>query len=327
MRIFRNASAIILNLATVTLFEDLEKYKSLDFFARQIVEGFLTGLHRSPFHGFSAEFAEHRQYTTGEPTRNIDWKLYGRTNKLFVKRFEEETNLRCQIVIDHSSSMLFPITGQGNIQTPNKLTFACYAAAALSELLVRQRDATGLSFVSNGIDNQTECRSSRIHQKYLLQLLEKELRQNPAEQIVKETSTHIGEALHLTAEQLHRRSLVIIFTDALMAPDDKDPLLDALRHLRHCKHEVILFHTLHKKQEIEFDYPNQPMEFIDLENGKRLKIHPGEVVERYRQKMLLQTAEIKEYSIRYRIDYEPIDIGMGVDQVLLPFLLKRSRHA
>lgn len=309
------------------MFEDLEKYKSLDFFARQIVEGFLTGLHRSPFHGFSAEFAEHRQYTPGEPTRNIDWKLYGRTNKLFVKRFEEETNLRCQIVIDHSGSMFFPISGQGNLKEPNKLTFSCYAAAALSELLVRQRDAFGLSFVSNGIDSQTECRSSRVHQKHLLQLLEKELRQDPTERKAMPTSTHIGEALHLTAEQLHRRSLVVIFTDALMAPDDKDPLLDALRHLRHCKHEVILFHTLHHKQEIEFDYPSRPTEFIDLESGKRLKIHPNEVAEKYCEKMMAQTAEIKEYAIRYRIDYEPIDISLGTEQVLLPFLLKRNRHA
>jgi uncharacterized protein (DUF58 family) len=201
------------------LFEDLEKYKSLDFYARQIVEGYLTGLHRSPFHGFSVEFAEHRQYTTGESTRNIDWKLYGRTNKLFVKRFEEETNLRCQLVIDHSGSMLFPTERHGNLQNPNKLTFACYATAVLSELLVRQRDAFGLSLISNGIDLQTDCRSNRVHQQYLLSLLEKELLQHTPDKAGDKTQlkdTQISEALHLIAEQLHKRSLVVIFTDALV---------------------------------------------------------------------------------------------------------------
>ena len=311
------------------MFEDLEKYKSLDFYARQIVEGYLTGLHRSPFHGFSVEFAEHRQYTTGESTRNIDWKLYGRTNKLFVKRFEEETNLRCQLVIDHSGSMLFPTERHGNIQNPNKLTFACYATAVLSELLVRQRDAFGLSLISNGIDLQTDCRSNRVHQQYLLSLLEKELLQHTPNKAGDKTQlkdTQISEALHLIAEQLHKRSLVVIFTDALVKPSDQDPLMDALRHLRHCKHEVILFHTLHLAQEVQFTFPNRPTEFIDLETGRQLKVNPAEVADKYREKMAHQTADIKQHAIRYRIDYQPVDIAQGFDQVMLPYLLKRSRH-
>ena len=305
---------------------ELEKYKSLDFFARQIVEGFLIGLHRSPFHGFSVEFAEHRQYTVGESTRNIDWKLYGRTNKLFLKRFEEETNLRCQLVVDHSGSMLLPIEGQGDVEHPNKLTFACYAAAVLSELLLKQRDAFGLTLLSDGIDLQTDIHSSRVHQKHLLEILEKELRQEPKEVLDSPSSTHIAEALHLTAERLHRRSMVVIFTDALVKPDDQDPMMDALRHLRHYKHEVILFHTLHHGHEIDFDYPNRPTEFIDLESGRRLKLLPSEVAEKYKEQMIRQTTDIKQHAIRYRIDYQPIDTQQGFDQVLLPFLLKRNRH-
>ncbi|MBQ6069495.1 MAG: DUF58 domain-containing protein [Bacteroidales bacterium] len=305
---------------------ELEKYKSLDFFARQIVEGFLIGLHRSPFHGFSVEFAEHRQYTVGESTRNIDWKLYGRTNKLFLKRFEEETNLRCQLVVDHSSSMLLPLEGHNNIDHPNKLTFACYASAVLSELLLKQRDAFGLTLLSNGIDLQTDAHSSRVHQKYLLEILEKELRQEPKPSLQSPTSTHIAEALHLTAERLHRRSLVAIFTDALVTPDEHDPMMDALRHLRHCKHEVIFFHTLHHGHEIDFDYTNRPTEFIDLESGRHLKILPSEVSQRYREQMLRLTNDIKQHAIRYRIDYQPIDTQQGFHQVLLPFLLKRNRH-
>ena len=298
----------------------------MDFFARQIVEGFLIGLHRSPFHGFSVEFAEHRQYTAGESTRNIDWKLYGRTNKLFLKRFEEETNLRCQLVIDHSSSMLLPVEGQGDISHPNKLTFACYAAAVLSELLLKQRDSFGLTMLSNGIDLQTDSHSSRTHQQYILSLLEKELKRDVKTSLATPSSTQIAEALHLTAERLHRRSLVVLFTDALVLPTDRDPMMDALRHLRHCKHEVILFHTLHYNQEIDFDYPNRPTEFIDLESGKRLKLIPSEVAEKYKKQMQTQTADIKQHAIRYHIDYQPTDIGQGFDQVLLPFLLKRNRH-
>lgn len=311
------------------MFDNLERYKSLNFYARQIVEGFITGLHRSPFHGFSVEFAEHRQYSTGESTRNIDWKLYARTNKLFVKRFEEETNLRCQLVIDHSHSMMFPVEGQGDIQHPNKLTFACYAAAVLTELLVRQRDAFGLTLLSNGIDLQTPCRSNRVHQQYLLQLLEKELQQpTPAEKPkVELRDTAIAEALHLTAEALHRRSLVVIFTDAMVKPTDQDPLMDALRHLRHCKHEVLLFHTLHHGHELAFDYPNRPTEFIDLESGRHLKVNPAEVAEAYRDTMARQQAELKQHAIQYRIDYHAVDVGLGTEQVLLPYLLKRNKHS
>ena len=314
------------------MFEDLERYKSLDFYARQTVEGFIAGLHRSPFHGFSVEFAEHRQYSQGESTRNIDWKLYGRTDKLFVKRYEEETNLRCQLVVDHSSSMLLPTEGQGDLRHPNKLTFACYAAAVLTELLVRQHDAFGLSLLSEGIDLQTDCRSSRAFQQYVLQILESELRCKPSlrEKDTTKTGlnrgTQITEALHLTAERLHRRSMVVIFTDALVKPSDRDPLMDALRHLRHCKHEVLLFHTLHLGQEVEFDFDNRPTEFIDLESGKRLKVQPAEVMEKYREQMRRQTAELKKHTIQYRIDYQLVDVGLGMDQVLVPYLLKRSRH-
>lgn len=307
------------------MFEDLEKYKSLDFFARQVVEGFITGLHKSPFHGFSVEFAEHRQYNNGESTRNIDWKLYGRTDKLFVKRFEEETNLRCQLVIDHSSSMLLPTEGQGNIKHPNKLTFACYGAAVISELLLRQRDAFGLSLVSNAIDLQTEVRSSRTHQQYLLQLLEKELHETHSEKLPAR-HTQIAEALHMTAESLHRRSMVVIFTDALLTEADQNAMLDALRHLRHCKHEVLLFHTLHYAQEVLLDYADKPTEFIDLESGIRIKAQPHDLIEQYRTQMLKQTADLKQHAIRYKVDYVPVDIAKGFDQVMLPYLLKRGKH-
>ncbi|MBR1516849.1 MAG: DUF58 domain-containing protein [Bacteroidales bacterium] len=307
------------------LFSELESYKSLDFFARQVVEGFVTGLHKSPFHGFSVEFAEHRQYNRGESTRNIDWKLFARTDKLFVKRFEEETNLRCQLVVDQSSSMLFPLEGHGRLDRPNKLTFAVYASALLVELLSRQRDAFGLTLLSDGIDQQTECRSSSVHRRYVMQLLEALIHQ-PVDSHRQPRTTSIAESLHLTAERLHRRSLVVIFTDAFVRDEEREPLMDALRHLRHNKHEVLLFHTMDHRHEVSFEFDNRPTEFIDLETGRHLKVQPAEVAEHYREAAARQTSEIKRQAVQYRIDYQPVDVGKGFEPVMLPFLLKRSRH-
>lgn len=304
--------------------ELISRYKSLDFYARQVVEGFITGRHKSPFHGFSVEFSDYRQYNTGESTRNIDWHLYGRTDRLYVKQFEEETNLRCQVLIDQSTSMLFPIEGQADIEKPNKLTFSAYAAAVLFELLHRQRDAFGLTLFSQGIDLQTPCRSNATHQRHLLSVLDGLLAPTSAEKRALRTTT-ISEALHLTAEQLHRRSLVVIFTDALVRPAEQETVLDALRHLRHNKHEVILFHTYDLAHEVNLDYGTRPHRFIDLESGHELKLQPAVVAEAYRKRMEEEFASLRQRAIQYRIDYVPVDIAQGFHQVMLPFLLKRSK--
>lgn len=304
---------------------ELEKYKTLDFRAHQIVEGFITGLHKSPFHGFSVEFAEHRLYNNGESTRNIDWKLYGRTDKLFVKRFEEETNLRCQLLIDHSSSMYFPVERQGNFQEPNKLTFSVYAAAVIVELLVRQRDAFGLTLLSDKIDLQTEVRSSTAHQRHLLTILEGLLRPIDADKMEKRP-TSIAESLHLMAEKMHRRSLVVIFTDAFLRPEEHEELFDALRHLRHCKHEVILFHTFDRAKELNLDFGNKPIQFIDMESDRRIKAFPHELSAHYVAEMQRQTDALKRHAVQYHIDYIPVDIALGFDQIMQPYLLKRGKH-
>ena len=303
----------------------LRAYRHLDFFARQVVEGFITGRHKSPFHGFSVEFSDYRQYNTGESTRNIDWHLYGRTDKLFVKQFEEETNLRCQVLIDQSGSMLFPLEGQGDIDHPNKLTFAVYAAAVLFELLHRQRDAFGLTLFSQQIDQQTPCRSNSVHQRYLLGLLDELLK--PVKAPVSELrTTSIAPALHLTAEQLHRRSLVVLFTDALVRPEESEDVFDALRHLRHNHHEVIIFHTYDRAREINLDYDPRPHRFIDLESGHEVRLQPTDVAEAYRRQMEQQFAELQRRAMQYRIEYVPVDIALGFQQVMLPFLLKRSKQ-
>lgn len=306
-------------------FQEIEKYKSLDFFAKQVVEGFITGLHKSPFHGFSVEFAEHRLYNTGESTKNIDWKLYGRTDKLFVKRYEEETNLRCQILIDQSGSMYFPAERHGDFKQPNKLTFSIYGAALIVELLVRQRDAFGLTLFSDHIDLQTEVRSNSLHQRYVYSVLEQLLRPVNVDSLEKKGSS-IAESIHLMAEKMHRRSLVVIFTDAFVQPNQQEALFDALRHLRHCKHEVLLFHTFDRDKELELNYGNRPYYFIDMENGRKLKVHPNEIAARYREAMEHQTALVKQRATQYRIDYIPVDINVGFDQVMQPYFLKRSRH-
>lgn len=307
------------------MFEEIERYKSLGLFARQVVEGFITGLHKSPFHGFSVEFAEHRQYNSGESTRHIDWKLYARTDKLFVKRYEEETNLRCHIVVDHSSSMYYPLEWQGLLSHPNKLTFAVHGAALLVEMLLRQRDAFGLTLFGDKVDLQTDIRGSAAHQHHLYGILEGLLQPVQGDKLEKR-GTEITQCLHLMAERMHRRSMVAIFTDALIDSDQSDMLFDVLRHLRHCKHEVMLFHTLDASHEVNFEFGNQPLQLIDLESDRRLKVLPSQVAASYRNEMQRQTDELRRHAMRYHIDYIPVDVAKGFEQVMLPYLLKRGKH-
>jgi uncharacterized protein (DUF58 family) len=300
----------------------LQEFGSLEFIARQVVEGFITGLHKSPFHGFSVEFAEHRLYNTGETTKHIDWKLYGRTDKLFVKRYEEETNLRCQIIIDNSSSMYFPVKEKLSIENPNKITFSVYAAAALISLLKKQRDAVGLTLFTDKVDLHTKASSTSVHQKYLYGELEKLL--IPITEGV-HRNTRAAESLHEISENIHKRSLVVIFSDMFENGKKTDDLFAALQHLRHNKHEVVLFHVVDKNKEIDFDFDNRPYKFIDMESGQELKIHPHEVKEQYIKSVGDFTRELKLKCGQYRIDFVEADINKGFRQILLPYLLKREK--
>jgi uncharacterized protein (DUF58 family) len=294
----------------------LAHYGNLELLAKQVVEGFITGLHKSPFHGFSVEFAEHRLYNTGESTRHIDWKLYGRTEKMFTKKYEEETNLRCQIVIDSSSSMYFE---KDDI---SKFEFSVYAAASLIELLKRQRDAVGLTFFNDKVELHTQAKSSPAHHRYLFSELEKRFHHYQED---KRVTTNTIQALHDIAELTHRRSLVVVFSDLIDDPDRIDEFFQALNHLKHNKHEVILFHVVNQSLEVDFNLENRPYQLIDMETGEKMRLQPAEVKAKYVEGIQNYFNEIKMRCANYRIDFMPAPISAGYNQVLLEFLLKRQK--
>lgn len=291
-----------------------EPFRHLELLARKVVEGFITGMHKSPFHGFSVEFAEHRLYNTGESTRHIDWKLYARTERLFVKRYEEETNLRCQILIDCSASMLFP-----EKQKNNKLRFSVYAAAALCELLRQQRDAFGLTLFAGEILRHMPPKGSPLHQKLIFKELD-DLLENAGG-----NNTAAAAALDQVAEIIHQRSLVVIFTDMFESSGNNEQLFAALQHLKYRKHEVILFHVTDKNKELEFEFENRPYQFIDLETGERLKLNPRQLKDQYLSRVNAFLEELKMRCGQYKIDFVEADIAEGFDKVLYTYLVKRHR--
>lgn len=285
-----------------------------------MVEGFITGLHRSPFHGFSVEFAEHRLYNQGESTKHIDWKLFARTDKLFVKQYEEETNLRCQLVIDTSSSMLFPYS-KGKKHLQNKLAFSAYTAAALIYLMRKQRDAVGLTLFSDEIEFHTTPRISSVNAELMYGKLSELIKPENA-QLRKNTNT--TAVLHQIAENIHKRSLVVIFSD-MLDNQKTDELFTALQHLRYNKHEVILFHVTDHTLEREFGFSNRPHKFIDLESGHAVKLNPWEVKKQYVSSVNSYFEDLKVKCGQYQIDLAEADISKDFQQVLLSYLVKRKR--
>jgi uncharacterized protein (DUF58 family) len=295
----------------------LANFGNLELLAKQVVEGFITGLHKSPFHGFSVEFAEHRLYNKGESTRHIDWKLFARSEKLFTKKYEEETNLRCQIVIVCSSSMLFKEKDK-----ISKSEFAVYGAASLIELVKRQRDAVGLSFFSDKLDLHTPTKSSIAHHRFLYSELEKHLKNYAVEE---KSQTNSIPVIHEIAELCHRRSMVLIFTDLLEHEGKEDEFFRALQHLKHNKHEVVVFHVVDKKMEIDFELENRPYTLVDMETGEKMKLNPTALKEKYKEAVNTYFSSIKQKCIQNKIDYVLADVGKGYEYVLLQYLLKRQK--
>jgi uncharacterized protein (DUF58 family) len=295
------------------LLSEIQDFRNLELLAKQIVEGFVNGLHRSPFHGFSVEFAEHRPYNPGESVRYLDWKLYGRTDRMFIKRFQEETNLRCRLVLDISPSMYFP-----GKEFP-KMKFTVLAAAAITLMLKKQRDAFGLSLFQDRIVQETDVRSTPSHFDMVLHILQG---------LIREASVKGGSALantlHEVAEKTHRRSLILLFTD-MFSGEDEDALFKALQHLKYGKNEVIVFHITDKKLEQELAYDDRPYKFTDMETGEEIKLQALEYRDTYMEQMKLFMQRLRSRCRQYRIDFIEVDAAGDFRQVLLPFLMKRQK--
>jgi len=290
---------------------------NLELLARQVVEGFITGLHQSPFHGFSSEFTEHRLYNNGESVKNIDWKLLARTEKLFVKQFEEETNLRSYLLLDTSSSMNFPDKGI------NKLQYSIYAIASLMYLFKKQRDAFSLCLFSDKIDWISSVKSTSTHLFYLYAELEKAYRTPKVN-----TSTNITDVLHHIAAEVHQRSMIIIFSDMLennMNPEKLNALFAAIQHLKYNKHEVIIFNVNDKHKEMDLGFDNRPHHFIDIETGDEVKVHPGKIRDAYRTTLAQYRHEIELKCAQYRIDIVDAYIHEGYNSLLKSYLIKRNK--
>jgi len=301
--------------------QQLHQFDNLELLAKQVVEGFIIGLHKSPFHGFSVEFAEHRLYNSGEAVKNIDWKVYARTDKLFVKRFEEETNLRCRIILDASSSMYYPDdAGEKGKPSLNKLRFSVASVAALMYVLKKQRDAVGLTVFSDKVEWHSRAKSTTVHHNLLFSQLDQLLQQK-----TRNKATAAAQCLHQIAENIHQRSLVIIFSDMFENTDDSEEIFSALQHLKYNKHEVILFHVVDNKRELEFEFENRPYEFIDMETGEKVKLQPNQVKEYYRTQLDKFIAELKLRCLQYKIDFVAADINKDFAQILQPYFVKRAK--
>jgi uncharacterized protein (DUF58 family) len=299
---------------------EITGFKNLELLATQVVEGFISGLHKSPFHGFSAEFAEHKIYNNGESTKHIDWKLYAKTDKLYTKRYEEETNLRCHLILDNSSSMHYPKLKQFSIDSLNKIGFSVLASAAIMNLLKRQRDAVGMSIYSDVYEFYASEKGSERHHHMLLQHLNEALLKS-REQVQTKTYAH----LHLIAEKLKRRSLVFLFTDMFQSDLEEERLFEALQHLKYNKHEVVLFHTYDKEKEIQFDFNNRPKRFVDVETGEHVNLYADNIKESYEEAVSNYFNDLKLKCGQYRIKYVPVDIKEHFNKILTTYLVERQK--
>lgn len=299
-------------------------FGNLELLARQVVEGFISGMHKSPFHGFSAEFAEHKIYNPGESTKHIDWKLYAKTDRLYTKRYEEETNLRCHLIVDNSSSMHYPTVKEPSITELNKISFSALASAAIMNLMKKQRDAVGMSIYSDTYDFYTGEKGSDRHHHMLLDQLNGIINTTRShKEQPKGTDTY--KHLHLIAEKLKRRSLVFLFSDMLQDDVEQEQLFEALQHLKYNKHEVILFHTYSKEKEYNFDFDNNPKKFVDVESGASINLYADSIRDIYKSSVetYFKTLQIK--CAQYRIKYIPAIIENGFSPILTTFLVERQK--
>lgn len=298
--------------------EKISSFQHLELVANQVVEGFISGMHKSPFHGFSAEFAEHKVYNAGESTKHIDWKLYAKTDRLYTKRYEEETNLRCHLIIDNSSSMHYPKLEKDAPFFNSKIGFSVLASAVLMNLLKKQRDAVGLSVYSDSYEYYAPEKGSDRHHRMLLNKLEG-LLENTKVSKTTDTTTF----LHQIAEKMHRRSMIVIFTDMFQSGDD-DRLFNALQHLKHDKHKVVLFHVVDDKTEINFDFDNAPRKFIDLESGEEVNVFADTIKEAYEKEVSVYFKKLAQTCAQNKIKYVPVSVGANFEKILTTYLVEKQ---
>jgi uncharacterized protein (DUF58 family) len=297
-------------------------FENLPLLVKQVVEGYISGIHKSPFHGYSAEFAEHKIYNPGESTKHIDWKLFAKTDKLYTKKYEEETNLRCHLIVDNSASMYYPPVKRLDLDHLNKIGFAVLAAGALMQLLKKQRDAVGLSVFSDAYQYYAPEKGSERHYQMLMGALGEVALQAPDRK-----GTALHTYLHLIAEKLKRRSLVVLFTDMLQTEVDDERLFEALRHLKYNKHEVLLFHLTDRKTELDFAFENTPRRFTDVETGQRIDLYPENVRESYQKALQEYLHALRLVCGRYNIKYLQVDVAEPFARVMNAFMVERQRFA
>lgn len=298
--------------------EKISSFQHLELLANQVVEGFISGMHKSPFHGFSAEFAEHKVYNVGESTKHIDWKLFAKTDRLYTKRFEEETNLRCHIIIDNSSSMHYPKLKGNQPFYENKIGFSVLASAVLMNILKKQRDAVGLSVYSDTYEYYAPEKGSERHHRMVLNALENLLEKSPAKK-----STDTITFLHQIAEKIHRRSMIILFTDMFQSGNE-EALFNALQHLKHNKHKVVLFHVIDTKTELNFDFDNAPTKFIDVETGEEVSIFANNVKQEYEKQVESYFKKLALTCAQNKIKYIPVGVGESFEKILTTYLVEKQ---
>ncbi|WP_264548832.1 DUF58 domain-containing protein [Flavobacterium sp. N2820] len=299
--------------------QKISSFEHLELLANQIVEGFISGMHKSPFHGFSAEFAEHKIYNPGESTKHIDWKLFAKTDRLYTKRYEEETNLRCHLIIDNSSSMHYPQLKDNQQFYENKIGFSVLASAVLMNLLKKQRDAVGLSVYSDTYEFYASEKGSDRHHRMILSKLEGVLAHNGQ---TKKTDT--VTFLHQIAENIHRRSMVVLFTD-MFQNEDSEKIFKALQHLKHNKHKVVVFHVYDKKTELNFSFDNTPRKFIDVETGEEINLFAENTQEMYQKKVEAFFKTIETTCMQYQIKYVPVSVDEKFEKIMTAYLVEKQK--
>jgi uncharacterized protein (DUF58 family) len=295
----------------------VSQISNMELRARLIVEGFITGLHKSPYHGFSVEFAEHRPYNPGDELRHVDWKVFGKTDRHYVKQYEEETNLRHYVVLDTSASMQYKHSA-----ALTKLEYGAYLASALHFIMARQRDATGLIAFDETIHTLRPPKSTQGYVRELLTTLER--LSSPSEGPAR---TSAASVLNEVAERIGRRSMVVIITDLFENIAEHDQLLNALRHLRYRGHEVLVFHVLESETERHLRFPNVPMQFVDMETGEEMSLQPSQLQANYAEAVSAFTSRFREKCRERSIDFIELDTAEPYSTALLAYLNKRQRLA